>query len=100
MRDRGPLLPTLDRLFSGPRESVLTLGEFVRGLEGRSYAFTIAALDLPNCIPTGIPFLSTLTGVPMLLLMAQGYLGRPTPQLPGFIARRGLPRGKLQDFLL
>jgi hypothetical protein len=89
----------MERLFAGPRESVLTLEEFVSGLEGRSYAFMIAALDLPNCIPTGIPLLSTVTGVPMLLLLAQGYLGRPTPRLPRLVGRRGLPRGKLQDFL-
>jgi hypothetical protein len=100
MTDRGPLLPTLDRLFAGPRESILTLDEFVSGLEGRSYAFMIAALDLPNCVPTGIPLLSTVTGVPMLLLMAQGYLGRPTPDLPRWAGTRGLPRGKLQDFLI
>ncbi len=99
MTEREPLLSTLERLFAGPRETVLTLDDFVSGLEGRSYAFMVAALDLPNCIPTGIPFLSTVTGVPMLLLVAQGYLGRPTPRLPRFAGRRGLPRGRLQDFL-
>jgi len=99
MSERGPLLSTLERLFSGPREAVLTLDEFVSGLEGRSYAFMIAALDVPNCIPTGIPLLSTVTGVPMILLIAQGYRGRPVPRLPRFAGRCGLPRGKLQDFL-
>jgi len=99
MSDRGPLLSTLERLFAGPREAVLTLDEFVAGLEGRSYAFMVAALDVPNCIPTGIPLLSTVTGVPMILLITQGYLGRPVPRLPRFAGRRGLPRGKLQDFL-
>lgn len=100
MSDREPLLPTLERLFAGPREAVLTLDDFVSGLEGRSYAFMIAALDLPNCVPTGIPLLSTVTGVPMLLLVAQGYLGRPVPRLPRIAGKRGLPRGRLQDFLV
>src|SRR6516162_2469061 len=89
MSERGPLLSTLERLFSGPREAVLTLDEFVSGLEGRSYAFMIAALDVPNCIPTGIPLLSTVTGVPMILLIAQGYRGRPVPRLPRFAGRCG-----------
>jgi hypothetical protein len=99
MSERGGLLPVLERLFEGPRESKLTLEAFVAGLEARSYAFIIAALDLPNCVPTGIPFLSTVTGVPMLVLVTQAWLGRPSPSLPSFLAGRSLPRGRLQDFL-
>ena len=99
MSERGALLPTLDRLFAGPRGSVLTLDEFLAGLETRSYAFAIAALDIINCVPTGIPWLSTVTGVPMFLLVIQYFLGRPAPSLPAFIGRRGFSRGKLQDFL-
>ncbi len=99
MTDRGVLLVTLERLFAGPVDSVLTLAEFLRGLEGRSYAFAIAALNIPNVIPTGIPWLSTITGVPMLILLAQFFLGRPVPSLPDFLGRRGLPRGKLQSCL-
>jgi hypothetical protein len=99
MSERGALLPTLDRLFAGPRGSVLTLDEFLAGLETRSYAFAIAALDVINVVPTGIPWLSTVTGVPMFLLVIQYFLGRSVPSLPAFVGRRGLSRGKLQDFL-
>jgi hypothetical protein len=99
MRESGALLPTLDRLFAGPRDSLLTIRSFVDGLEDRSYAFIIAALNVPNIVPTGIPFLSTVTGVPMVLLVVQYFLRRPAPWLPEFVSRRGLPRGKLQDFL-
>jgi hypothetical protein len=99
MRDTFEALETLDRLFSGDRQSVLTLDEFLGGLQGRSYAFAIAALNLPNCIPTGIPWLSTITGLPMVFLLAQYFAGRPVPSLPAFVGRRGLRRGKLQRFL-
>jgi hypothetical protein len=99
MSERGALLPTLDRLFAGPRASILTIEAFLEGLESRSYAFAIAALNLPNCIPTGIPWLSTITGVPMFLLVIQYFLGRPVPSLPNVVGRRGLPRGKLQGLL-
>jgi len=99
MSESGALLPTLDRLFAGPRDSVLTLEDFLRGLETRSYALAIAAFDVINCLPTGIPWLSTITGVPMFLLAIQYFLGRPSPSLPAFIGRRGFSRGKLQDFL-
>jgi hypothetical protein len=99
MKDSFALLDTLDGLFRGARESVLTLDDFLTGLQGRSYAFAILGLDLPNCIPTGIPWLSTVTGVPMLILLFQMFAGRPVPSLPRAIGRRGLPRGRLQDFL-
>jgi hypothetical protein len=99
MSERGALLDTLGRLFAGPRDTVLTLEAFLKGLEGRSYAFAVLALDLPNCVPTGIPWLSTVTGLPMLFLLAQHFVGRPVPSLPGFLGRRGLPRGRLHDFL-
>ena len=99
MKDNFGLLTTLDKLFGGERSSLLTLREFLEGLEGRSYAFAILALNLPNVIPTGIPWLSTITGVPMILLLVQYFAGCPVPSLPDMIGRRGLPRGKLQDFL-
>ena len=99
MTDRGALLPTLERLFAGPRDQVLTVGALLAGLEARSYAFIIAVLDLPNCVPTGIPLLSTVTGVPMLLFAVQGLLGRPAPTLPARLADHPMPLGKLQDSL-
>ncbi|MFO1080644.1 MAG: exopolysaccharide biosynthesis protein [Reyranellaceae bacterium] len=99
MKDNFALLDTLDGLFSGARTSVLTLDELLAGLSGRSFAFAILALNLPNCIPTGIPWLSTITGVPMVILLLQQMTGRTVPTLPRVIGRRGLPRGKLQDFL-
>lgn len=99
MKDTFALLGTLDRLFSGDRNQPLTLKEFLDGMQRRSYAFAILALDIPNVIPTGIPWLSTVTGVPMLLLLVQHFAGRPVPSLPESLGRRGLPRGKLQDLL-
>lgn len=37
MSERGALLPVLERLFAGPRESSLTLDRLLAGLEARSY---------------------------------------------------------------
>ena len=99
MKDNFGLLDTLERLFAGDGRSLLSLDEFLSGLQGRSYAFAIAALNLPNCIPTGIPWLSTITGLPMVFLLVQFFAGRPVPSLPAFIGRRSLQRGKLQLFL-
>jgi len=99
MRENGSLVAMLDRLFAGPRESQLTIASFLDGLETRSYPFIVAALVLPSCIPTGIPLLSTVTGIPMVLVVAQAFLGRTSPWLPASIGRRSISRGKLQDVL-
>ena len=99
MKDNFGLYDALAGMFAGARESVLTLDEFLACLQGRSYAFAILALNVPNCIPTGIPWLSTITGVPMLFLLAQFFAGRPVPSLPKAIGCRGLSRGKLQTCL-
>jgi hypothetical protein len=99
MNDRGALLPELDRLFEGPREDSVTLGTLLAGLETRSYAFIVAALGLPNCVPTGIPLLSTVTGIPMLLFAVQEFFGRPAPALPARLTGRAIARGSLQDAL-
>jgi hypothetical protein len=99
MTEDRSLLATLERLFAGPRESQLTIRAFLEGLETRSYPFIVAALVLPNCIPTGIPLLSTVTGIPMVLVVAQAFLGRTSPWIPASIDRRSIARGKLQDFL-
>jgi hypothetical protein len=93
------LLPTLERIFAGPRDSLLTMNELLAGLAVRSYAFAIAIFDLPNCIPTGIPLLSTVTGVPMLLFVLQRIMGHPNATLPHIVGDRGLARGRLQDVL-
>ena len=99
MKDNFGLYDALDGMFAGAPSSVLTLDEFLVGLQGRSYAFAILALNVPNCIPTGIPWLSTITGVPMLFLLAQFFAGRTVPSLPRTVGRRGLSRGKLQTCL-
>lgn len=99
MKDNFGLLITLDALFSGDRQSTVSLNEFLAGLEGRSYAFAILALNMPNVVPSGIPWLSTITGIPMLLLLGQFFAGRPVPALPPWIGKRSLSRAKLQDFL-
>jgi hypothetical protein len=93
-----PLSTALARVFAGPRADRLTLGAFLAGLRGRAYPFAVMAIDLPNCIPTGIPWLSTITGIPIVLLLVQQAMRLEIPSLPAVLARQALPRSKLQDF--
>lgn len=99
----APLRQSLADTFSGllaglPHERV-TVAALLEGLQGRAYPLIIAIFNLPNVVPTGIPWLSTITGVPMLILMVQMLMRRPTPALPARFSARSMPRAKLQAFL-
>ena len=93
---REPLAEVLARLFAGPPEDRIAVADIVAKLHGRSWPLLIAVFVFPNCVPTGIPWLSTITGIPIVLLVLQMILRRQTPALPGFIARGTVPLDRLQ----
>ncbi len=86
----------IDRLLA-PAEGQLTLGELLDNLHERAFGLAMTVLVLPNCLPMpGIPYMSTLTGLPILILAGQLALGRDEPWLPGRIARWGVSRARLR----
>lgn len=88
----------IDRLMALKGERLL-VGELLSGLHERAFGLAITLLVLPNCLPVpSIPYLSTVTGVPILLLATQLLLGRPMPWLPQRIGRWGAPRARLGRF--
>jgi hypothetical protein len=99
IHDRVSLVDLLAGLFAGPREARVTVAQLMDDMKGRAYPLMVVVFDIPNCVPTGIPWLSTITGVPIVILLCQMLLGYEVPTLPRFIARKSLPRGRLQDFL-
>jgi hypothetical protein len=96
---REPLAETMDRLFAGPPEETVSVQALLDGMRGRSYPLVIAVFDVPNCIPTGIPWLSTITGIPICIVLIQMLMAQPSAHLPGFIGRRCMPRSRLQRFI-
>jgi hypothetical protein len=96
----APAEPTsqiLTRLIDAANEPRISLGDVVRGLGDRTFGFLILIFALPNGVPgPSIPGLSTITGVPLILVALQMALGRPRPWLPGWLARRSLPRSGLR----
>lgn len=96
---REPLAETMDGLFAGPPEEAVRLQVLLDGMRGRSYPLVIAVFDLPNCVPTGIPWLSTITGIPIVIILVQMLMDRPSARLPRFIGDRRLPRSRLQRFM-
>jgi len=85
----------IDRLLRADGERLL-LGELLDGLHERAFGIAMALLVLPNCLPMpGIPYMSTLTGLPILMLAVQLMLGRDEPWLPRRIVRWGVSRAWL-----
>jgi len=97
--DRESLVDLLAKLFAGPREARVTVAQLMDDMRGRAYPLMVVVFDIPNCIPTGIPWLSTITGIPIVILIGQMLMGYEVPTLPALIARKSMPRGRLQDFL-
>jgi hypothetical protein len=96
---REPLAETMDELFAGPPEDAVRIQVLLDGMRGRSYPLVVAVFDVPNCIPTGIPWLSTITGIPICIILVQMLMDRPSARLPRFIGDKRLPRSRLQRFM-
>jgi hypothetical protein len=97
---REPLVDTMDRLFAGPPEETVSVQALLDGMRGRSYPLVVAVFDVPNCVPTGIPWLSTITGIPICIVLIQMLMARPAAHLPRFIGDKALPRSRLQRFMI
>lgn len=74
----------------------ISMGEIVEALGGRGFGILLVLFGLLNAIPAPVPGLSTILGMPLLLLSWQIVRGRPKPWLPKSIARRRIPRTQLQ----
>jgi len=88
----------IDTLMSGG-EARLRVGDLLHGLHERAFGLAITLMVLPNCLPVpGIPYMSTVTGIPILLLAGQMLGGRSEPWLPRRIADWSAPRSRLGRF--
>lgn len=81
----------------GAPDEVVDLGQVFAGLGRRSFGMLLFIATLPAFIP--VPGLAGAASGPLVMLIgAQLLVGRRTPWLPGFIARRGPRRRTLQRF--
>lgn len=74
--------------FPGAR---ITLGEMGEAFGDRAFGLLILLL----CLPSLLPGMASVFGVPMLILGLQMGLGRREPKLPAFIARQSIKREDL-----
>jgi hypothetical protein len=74
--------------FPGERISLADMSEV---FGDRAFGLLILLL----CLPSLIPGMASVFGIPMLVLGVQMGMGRRTPKLPGFIARQTIKRSDL-----
>jgi hypothetical protein len=74
--------------FPGAR---ITLGEMAEAFGDRAFGMLILLL----CLPSLLPGMASVFGIPMLILGAQMGLGLQVPRLPRFIARQSIRREDL-----
>lgn len=79
-----PIAEVIERLVAiKKQEGSLTVEQAIGHLGSRSIALSILLFALPNSLPVpGIPLLSTLTGVPIVILALQLMAGSETVWLP------------------
>ncbi len=82
----------LDLAGDSSRERI-SLADLLAALEGRAFGALMLIFAFPNILPSP-PGLAGILGLPLVFLSAQMATGR-APWLPGFIARRSLPRETL-----
>ena len=74
--------------------------DIIESLGQRSFGFILLIFALPNSLPIlGVPGVSTVTGLPMLLVAAQMALGHSRVYLPGWIADRSVATVDFQKLI-
>jgi hypothetical protein len=80
-----------------PRDR-LTLGDIIAVLDERAFGLLMIILGLPVALPTSaIPFVSTLFGVPLMIIAAQLMIGMDRPWLPAMLANRSMARSDFKS---
>jgi hypothetical protein len=93
---RPEISAALDNLTRSVADRV-TMGELVDRLGGRAFGLLILVLAIPNAVGLGtLPGLSTVFGVPQLLIALQRTAGRDHPWLPRRLRARSVARADLE----
>ncbi|MFD2263717.1 exopolysaccharide biosynthesis protein [Lacibacterium aquatile] len=82
----------IDVVRAHPAERI-SLGDLVDGLGHHAFGLLLLLLAIPNSVPIpGLPGVSTLFGLPMMLFASQLAFGMPRPWLPQYLRKKTLAR--------
>jgi hypothetical protein len=90
----------LRRLTEPARGERISLNEAILELGDRAYGLMMLTLALPMAVPiSAIPGISTIFGIPLILISGQLMLGRPQPWLPAWLGGKSIARADLARML-
>lgn len=87
-RRTSEVLSALAAAHAGER---ITIGDIVHGLGDRAFGMLLFAFAAPNLPPLGVPGLSSVCAVPLMILALQLMAGRAEPTLPSWVTARSMP---------
>ncbi|PWV61183.1 exopolysaccharide biosynthesis protein [Plasticicumulans acidivorans] len=92
---RSRVSQLLEDCLHGHTDERISLGALLDRLGSRSFGLLLLLFALPNLIPLP-PGVSSLFGLPLVLLAAQLACGRGQPWLPHWLRRRSLNRASFE----
>jgi len=100
-QERGETIAAVLRRLTDPATGDrLTLDEAIEALGDRAYGLAMLMLALPMAVPiSSIPGISTVFGIPLILIAVQLMLGRPRPWLPRWLGSKSFARADLARIL-
>lgn len=78
----------------------ITLGEIKDQFSHRVFSVPMLLFALPNLVPLPIPGISTVLGIPLVILSYQLAKGMKVPRLPKGLANKSLERSKIEKIIL
>jgi hypothetical protein len=82
---------------TGPR---VKFGDLRDALDDRGFGVLLFIFAFPNLVAANIPLLSSVLGLPLVLLGAQLTYGRHKPWFPRWLTEQSFPREKFTAFML
>lgn len=90
----------MEAVISADGGNRVTLGSFLEALGGKAFALAFLALALPCSLPIPAPpGLTTIFGIPLMILSYQMISGRHYPTLPKWASEKSFDRQSLILFL-
>lgn len=101
MKARGETIADVLRRLTDPTKSErLTLDEAIETLGDRAYGLAMLLLALPMAVPiSAIPGISTVFGIPLIVIAAQLAVGRSKPWLPRWLGSKSFSRADFSRIL-
>jgi hypothetical protein len=94
--DAETIVEALRRLYEGPADERMPLGDIIFRLDTRAHALALLLLSAPNLTPgPSLPGFSTIFGLPLCFVAAEMALGQGRLRLPRILAQIQIPLGRV-----